>query len=152
MIKRTLTSLIQVRDWLEPAGTKIQDRSLAMPRTGPFNPKPDDDSATENSDDEHLIPKRVPMPTMPPIACVPAPVDKKMDHSTPGPDLPREPQKPAEKSARSDSSSGSAGPPSKKARQAVSGSSDSDESDRAVAGPSTRRGARQPIKRGGRRF
>lgn len=139
------TSLIQVRDWLEPTGTT---RSLAVPRAGP---KPDDDSATENSDDEHLILKAT-MPTMPPIACVTAPTDKKIGHSTPGPDLPREPQKPAEKSATSDSSPTSGGPPPKRARRAASSSSDSDESDKAVAGPSTRRGARQPIKLGSRRF
>ena len=130
----------------------MQDRSLAMPRAGPSNPKLDDDSATENSDDEHLILKKSAIPTIPPIACVSALVDKRTDHLAPGPGFPRESQRPAEKSATSDSPPESTRPPPKKARQAAPSSSDSDENDKAVAGPSTRRGARQPIKRGGRRF
>ena len=122
-----------------------------MPRAGPSNTKPYEDSATENSDDEEQpILKKPAMP----IACTPAPVDKRgVDHSAPGPELAREAQHTAKKSAASDSSPTSARPPpSKRVKQAASSSSDSDESDKVVAGPSTRRGARQPIKRGGRRF
>ncbi|KAF9649857.1 hypothetical protein BDM02DRAFT_3113105 [Thelephora ganbajun] len=141
-----------MRDWLEPAETKSQGQSLATPRAGPSNTKSDDDSATENSDDEeHLILGKPAPPTGPPITRSPASVDKKKAiHSKP---VPQEVQIPPKKSVASNPPPSPAGPSApKKAKRDASSSSDPDESDRVVAGPSTRRGARQPIKRGGRRF
>ena len=124
-----------------------------MPLAGPSNTKPDADSATESSDDEHLVLMKPVMTTRPSITCAPAPTDKEVDLSTLGSELPKEAKKQAEKSALSDSSSvPGKPPPSKKAKRAASSSSDSEESDKVVAAPSTRRGARQPIKRGGKRF
>jgi hypothetical protein len=82
------------------------------------------------------------------------PIDrKKVGHSTSSSELPKEAQRPTRKTMASDSSPPPARPPvPKKAKQVASNPSDSEEDDEAAAGPSTRRGARQPIKRGGRRF
>jgi len=124
-----------------------------MATPGPSNTMPDDDSATENSDDqEYLILKGPSTHPRPLNIYSPSPLDKtKVNNSTSGSELPKETRKP-EKSVSSDRSPPPARPSaSKKAKQAMS-SSDSDESNKVVPGPSTRRGARQPIKRGARRF
>ena len=144
-----LTCLIQIDDWLEPAGIKSQ----VLPQAGPSGTKPDDDTATEDSDNEgHLILKKSAFIMKSPIRSTAAD-QKEVVHSTSASDLPRETENPTKKSAASDSSPPPARPSaSKKAKQAVSSSSDSDESDKVIPGPSTRRGARQPIKRGGKRF
>jgi hypothetical protein len=142
---------MQLRDWLEPTGTESQDRLLARP--GPSNTKPDDYSATESSDaEEHLTARKKPAaPTILSNIGSPVPVDKKkVDYSKSGSELSKEVQEGVKKSV----SSGSSSPPvrpsaSKKIKQTASSSSDSDDK---VVGPSTRRGTRQPIKRGGRRF
>lgn len=132
----------------------LQGRSLAVPRTGPPTSKPDDDSATESSDDEQPILKEATMPTTPRITDAPAAADKKKTgRPISDSELSKEVQKSAERSAGSDPPPSPAKPPpSKKAKQATLSSSDSDESDKVVSGPSIRRGARQPVKRGGRRF
>jgi hypothetical protein len=132
----------------------LQGRSLAVPRTGPLTPKPDDDSTTESLDDEQPILKEPTAPTIRRITDVPAAADKKKTRCPrPGSDLPKEVQMPAERSAGSDSPPSLAKPPPlKKAKQAALSSSDSDASDKGASGPSIRRGARQPVKRGGRRF
>lgn len=125
-----------------------------MPRTGPSTSKPDDDSATESSDDEQPVLKGSTIPTTPCITGTPAAADKrKTGHPISGSDLPKEAQKSTKRSAGSDSSPSHAKPPPlKQAKKAALSSSDSDESDKVVSGPSIRRGARQPVKRGGRRF
>lgn len=130
----------------------MQDRPLAT--SGPRNTKPADDSATEDSDDEeHLILKKHTTPIRPPDTSSLAYADKKADHLTSGSELPKRAQSPVKKSTPSDYSPPPVRPPaSKKFKQAASSSSDSDGSDKVAAGPSTRRGARQPLKRGGKRF
>jgi hypothetical protein len=84
----------------------------------------------------------------------PALVDgKKVERSTSSSEPSKKAQKHIKKTVESDSSSAPARPPvTKKVKQAASNPSDSEDSDEVAAGPSTRRGARQPIKRGGRRF
>jgi len=119
---------------------------------GPSNTKPDDDSATESSDGgEHLMLNKSPAPTQPrSLATLD---EKKADHSKSGSESRKEPQGPAKQPVSLGSSPPlDKPPPMKKAKQAISSSSDSDESDRAVAGPTIKRGAKQPVKPGARRF
>ena len=132
----------------------LQDRSLAVSRTGPSTSKPEDDSATECSDDEQPILKEPTRVTIPCVTDAPAVVDKKRaGRHISDSDLSKEVRKSAERSAGSNPPPSPAKPPPlKKAKQAALSSSDSDESDKVVSGSSIRRGARQPVKRGGRRF
>ncbi|KAF9790895.1 hypothetical protein BJ322DRAFT_415384 [Thelephora terrestris] len=138
----------------EPAGVIAQPENTHTPASRPSNANPDDDSATENSEDEQLILKKPAFPTRALDAHPPAPVHgKEGDHSGPNPELSKEIQKLTNKTAASDSPPPPARPPvTKKSKRTALTISDSEESDDIGAGPSTRRGARQPIKRGGKRF
>ena len=128
-----------------PSSYKSQHRSSHISASGPPEAKSDDDSATEISDDEQLILKKPSVPTKALDTYPPAEVN----HSMSNQELSKEAQK---RAMISDSPPPPAGPPvAKKAKRAAS-CTDSEESDNAGAGPSTRRGVRQPIKRGGRRF
>ena len=143
--------LIQVPDWPESAPQHRPRDTLGI---GPPKTKSEDDSATENSDDEQPMLEK-PAPSVKTSSTrSPVPSDrKKVDHSTSSSEPPKEAQRPTKKIAVSDSSPPPARPPvTKKAKRVASSPSNSEESDEAAAGPSTRRGARQPIKRGGRRF
>lgn len=144
-VERTFISLIQIPKWLESAGAESQHRSSHTPASGPSKTKSDDGSATENSDDEQLILKKPAVPTRaldtyPPV---------EVDHSVSGPELSKGAQKPT---MVSDSPPPPARPPVTKKGKRAASCTDSEESDNAGAGPSTRRGVRQPIKRGGKRF
>lgn len=149
-IEPTLTFLIQIPDWLESSGTKSRD-ALG---TSASEPKPDDDSITEDSDNEQPILKDPASHAKASNTHSPAPVNvngNKGDHSTLSPESSKEARKPTEKTIPSHSPP-TKSPVARKAKRAVSSSSESGKSDEAVPGPSTRRGARQPIKRGGKRF
>jgi len=143
----------EVPDWLGSTQTKAQYGSRGTLGTGPPKTEPDDDSATEDSDDSLILKKPAP-PAKASNTRLQFAVDrKKVDHSSSSLESTKEGQKPTKKTLVSDSSPPPAGPPvTKKAKQAASCSSDSEKGSGAAAGPSTRRGARQPIKRGGRRF
>ena len=145
--------LIQVPDGQVSEGTKSQHKSLDALKAGPLKPKSDDDSATESSDDEPPILEK-PSPLAGPSGTrSPVPADKrKADDSSSGSGLFIEAQEPSKKSAEPDSPPPPRLPAAKKTKKAALSSSDSDEGDKLAAGPATRRGARQPIKRGGRRF
>ena len=141
-----------MHEWLEPTATKPQHQSLDMPRIGSSQQKPKEDSTTENSNDEQPILKPAP-PTKASTAHSSTLVDRKrVDHSTSNLEPPKKTKKPAIETAASESSPSPARPPTKRAKQVVSSPSDSEKSDGVATGPSTRRGARQPIKRGGKRF
>ncbi|KAI0661490.1 hypothetical protein C8Q70DRAFT_965048 [Cubamyces menziesii] len=152
---RRVASPSALREFLAGEEDKVK---TTVPRTAP-KPAQDDDSVTEEEPDEEEYP--------PPLG-----KGKGVSHdqqstkgksSSPAPSVPSkratsdEPEPPpSRKSPSSPSKSSSPLPPPKKTKKAVSSSDDDSEGERkrytAQVKSTARRGVKQPIKRGGRRF